>query len=291
MVSEIIAVCVTPPPVAVTVTLEVPVVAVLLAVNVKVELPLPGAAIEAALKLAVTPVGNPEADSATAELNPPLTFVVIVELPDVPCARDRLEGEATMVKSGDWAAFTVSDSVAVCVTPPPVPVMVTFAVPAAAVLLAVRVRLELPGVPTEAGLKLAVTPVGNPDAESEIDELKPPSAVVLIVVLAEPPCVTERLLGEALSVKSGVVLGLKMMSSTGCSSIWLGAAPVWPCGKSNIPTPVTCTGIFAVWKLVVAVSLASNFARALVIADRNGLVDPTQLGIGISVIIVLPAAS
>lgn len=113
MVSEMMAVCVIPPPVAVTVTLDVPVVAVPLAVKVKVELPLPGAAIEAELKLAVTPVGSPETDSATAELNPPLTFVVIVELPDVPCARDRLEGEATTVKSAGCDAFTVSDSVAV----------------------------------------------------------------------------------------------------------------------------------------------------------------------------------
>ena len=100
-----------------------------------------------------------------------------------------------------------------------------------------------------------------------------------------------RLLGEALMVKSGVVLGLKMISSTGCNSIWLGAAPVCPWGKSNIPTPVTCIGMFAVWKLVVACNMASNLARALVIAGKNGLVDPTHDGMGISVIMVLPAAS
>jgi hypothetical protein len=113
MVREITAVCVTPPPVAVTVTLEVPVVAVPLAVNVRVELPLPGAAIDVELKLAVTPVGSPPTESETAELKPPVAFVVIVELPEVPCARDRLEGEATTVKSAAWAAFTVNDSVAV----------------------------------------------------------------------------------------------------------------------------------------------------------------------------------
>jgi hypothetical protein len=45
--------------VALTVVLNVPVVAVLLAVNVSVELPLPGAAIDAGLKLAVTPLGRP----------------------------------------------------------------------------------------------------------------------------------------------------------------------------------------------------------------------------------------
>ena len=69
---------------AVTVTFAVPVVAVLLAVRVRVELPLPGAAIDAGLKLAVTPAGNPEADNETAELKPPLTVVETVELPEEP---------------------------------------------------------------------------------------------------------------------------------------------------------------------------------------------------------------
>ena len=62
----------------------VPVVAVLLADKVTVELPLPGAAMEAGLKLAVTPAGKPEADKETAELKPPLTVVEIVELPELP---------------------------------------------------------------------------------------------------------------------------------------------------------------------------------------------------------------
>ena len=72
------------PPVAVTVTFAVPVVAVAPAVKVRVELPLPGAAIEAGLKLAVTPVGTPDADRETAELKPPLTVVVMVDVPELP---------------------------------------------------------------------------------------------------------------------------------------------------------------------------------------------------------------
>ena len=51
-------------------TFVVPVVAVLLAENASVELPLPGAAMDAGLKLAVTPDGKPEAESEIAELNP-----------------------------------------------------------------------------------------------------------------------------------------------------------------------------------------------------------------------------
>lgn len=114
-------------------------------------------------------------------------------------------------------------------TPPPLAVTVIFVVPAVAALVAVKVKDELP-VPDaaiEVGLKVAVTPVGSPEAASEMEELNPPAAVVVIVVFAELPWVTDRLVGEALNVKSGVaVVGLKMMSMTECNSIWLGAAPV-----------------------------------------------------------------
>ena len=114
-----------------------------------------------------------------------------------------------------------------------------------AVLLAAKVieELPLPGTPIEPGLKLAVTPAGKPEAANEIEELNPPETVVETVVLPELPRVTDKLVGAALSVKSGVALpGLKTISRTECNSIWLGAAPVCPCGKSCMPTPVTRTG-------------------------------------------------
>lgn len=49
-----------------------------------VELPDPGAAIGVGTKLTVTPVGCPVADKAIAELNPPVTAVVIVDEPLPP---------------------------------------------------------------------------------------------------------------------------------------------------------------------------------------------------------------
>ena len=90
--------------------------------------------------------------------------------------------------------------------PPPVAVTVTLAPPMVAVLLAVNVRVELPlpGAAMEPGLKLAVTPAGKPEAESEIAELKPPLTAVEMVLLPAPPCVTDKLVGESLSVKLGV---------------------------------------------------------------------------------------
>ena len=128
-----------------------------------------------------------------------------------------LDGDALTVKLGDAAALIVRATVVVCVTPPPLAVMVTLAVPVVAVLLAVKVSVELPfpGAPIEVGLKFAVTPEGRPEAESEIDELKPPLVVVEMLVLPEEPCVTDRLVGDAPTVKSAVVPGLKIMSSTG----------------------------------------------------------------------------
>lgn len=99
IVKETVTLCVIPPPVPVTVTLKLPVVAVLLAANVNVELPLPGAAIEVGFRVAVTPEGIPDDDSDTAALNPPIAALDTVMLPDVPCATDKLVGEALNTKS------------------------------------------------------------------------------------------------------------------------------------------------------------------------------------------------
>ena len=89
-----------------------------------VELPEPGAAMDVGLKVTVTPVGWPLALSAIAELKPPETAVVMVEVPLPPCTTDTEVGEAESVNAGVPAAVTVSDSDAVCVRPPPVPVTV-----------------------------------------------------------------------------------------------------------------------------------------------------------------------
>ena len=85
--------------------------------------------------------------------------------------------------------MTVRANVVVWVTPPPVAVTVTFAVPVAAVLLAVNVRVEfpLPGAAIELGLKLAVTPEGRPETDRETAALKPLLTEVETVLLPDPP--------------------------------------------------------------------------------------------------------
>ena len=79
---------------------------------VTAEVPDPGAAMDAGTKLTVTPAGCPVADKATAELNPPETAVVMVDLPVSPTTLTEV-GEAEMVKSPVPGAVTVKVTVVV----------------------------------------------------------------------------------------------------------------------------------------------------------------------------------
>ena len=85
---------------------------------------LPAPVIEAGLKPTVTPEGCPEAIRLIAELNPPLTVLVMVELPELPCASEIDEGEALKVKL-PVDPLTVSVTVVVATMLPEVPVTVT----------------------------------------------------------------------------------------------------------------------------------------------------------------------
>jgi hypothetical protein len=99
-VSDTEVVRVRPPPVPVTVMEEVPVGVEALVEIVRVEVPEPGAAMLDGLKEAVAPEGRPEAESATAELKPPETELVIVLVAEAPWLADTLDGEAESAKSG-----------------------------------------------------------------------------------------------------------------------------------------------------------------------------------------------
>ena len=73
--------CCVPPPLPVTVMAYVPTAVLLPTAIVMLALPAPGAAIGLGPKLTVVPEGTPEAERAMALLKPPLTVVVMVELP------------------------------------------------------------------------------------------------------------------------------------------------------------------------------------------------------------------
>lgn len=121
MISTVtVVVWVMPPPVALMVMVWFPVVALLLALMVIVEVPLPGAAMEEGEKVTVSPLPWPDADKLIAELKLPETVVVIFEVPVLPLVTDKVVGEAERVKAGEDEEVTFSETVVVCVMPPPV---------------------------------------------------------------------------------------------------------------------------------------------------------------------------
>ena len=97
-VSETVVVFVVLPDVPVTVMRYVPVTVEEATVRVTVEVPAP--AIGLVLNATVTPAGWPLADNVMFELNPPVTVLVIVELPEPPCATETEAGEADRLNPG-----------------------------------------------------------------------------------------------------------------------------------------------------------------------------------------------
>lgn len=175
------------PLVPLMVTVAVPVAAEPLAVSVSVDVVLPSAEGVAELgeNVAVTPEGNPETLSDTAELKLSLLVIVIVLAPDAPCTMDRLLGESDSEKDGVPLPVTVSAIVVLAERLPLVPVMVTVDEPAVAELLAVSVNTLVPFVglvPND-----AVTPLGRPLAASVTLPLNPFAGLTVIVFVPEVP--------------------------------------------------------------------------------------------------------
>jgi hypothetical protein len=89
-----------PPPLTLMDTLDDPSAAVLLALNLMATVPAPGAAMEAGVSVAVTPLGSPVTAMAAAELKPPALLVVTVSDALAPCATERLVALADAVSEG-----------------------------------------------------------------------------------------------------------------------------------------------------------------------------------------------
>ena len=68
----------------------------------------------------------------------------------------------------------------------------------------VMVEFPEPGAAMEPGLKVTVTPVGSPETDKAMAELKPPVALVVMVEFPALPCATETEAGEAERVKLAI---------------------------------------------------------------------------------------
>lgn len=133
---------------------------------------------ELAVNDGVTPAGSPETLSKIGLLKPFCGVRVKVQIPELPAAMLRAVGESDKVKEGGLVMLSAIEVLALSV--PDVPVMVAVALPAAAALLAAKVTaLDAVAV---AGLKVAVTPEGRPEAASLTDPLNPFCALIAIVL-------------------------------------------------------------------------------------------------------------
>jgi hypothetical protein len=100
------------------------VAALLLAESVRVDEPEPGATMLDGLNVALTPKGMPLATSEIELLKPPEIDVVMVEVPELPGDTVTEPGLADTVKLGEPPLLTVSVTLVVSVSPPPLPVIV-----------------------------------------------------------------------------------------------------------------------------------------------------------------------
>ncbi len=158
-----------------------------------------------ALKEPLTPVGRPAMVNVTVLAKPFCGFKVKVLVPAAPFAMLRVEGEAESVNVG--GAVMVSAIVVLLISVPDVPVMVTVETPAATVPAAAKVTLRAVAL---AGPKVAVTPVGKPEAASATVPLKPFRAVMAMLLAPLAPGLMLTLAGVAEIVKLG---GATMVSA------------------------------------------------------------------------------
>ena len=188
----IVCVLVRPPPVPFTVRVDVLPTALDAAFSVRRLDPLPGDAMLAGAKVAVTPLGIPVADSAIADLNPfsaAVETVTVVEPPAATVARAAVVAALTVKEK--LGAATVTAIEAVRERPPPLPLMVTEALPATAFAAAVKVTVTGAAAVSVVEENFMVTPAGAPLAVNETGELNPACAVSVIVTATAPPGATE----------------------------------------------------------------------------------------------------
>jgi hypothetical protein len=220
------------PKVAVSVTFDVPAAALPATVNVPRNKPE-----FTELNAAVTPVGSPELESVGVPVNPFNAVMTTDVEPLVPWTTLKLPGFVATAKSG--GGTIVRATVVVAERAAEVPVMVTVAVAMAAEVFAVSVNLE--------ELNAAVTPAGNPVATRVGVPVNPLRGVTAMVLVADVPCTSVRLAGEAASENAAAPLTVKLRVTE------VDAVPMVPV-TVIVVVPTTAADVaLSVMMLVVAV--------------------------------------
>ena len=143
------------------------------------------------LKDLLTPNGNPEAVNVTAWAVPAVLVAVIVVLavPGAVSVRSPpLEREKLNPVGG---AFTVKVKFVVRLIPPPLPVTVIVYGPVGVLVVVGIVRVVVQFGLQLVGLKVGVTPAGNPETLNDTAVVFPLVRLAVIVLVADCPWVTD----------------------------------------------------------------------------------------------------
>ena len=218
---------------------------------------MPGDEILVGENFAVTPLGNPLTDSATAALNPFIPTAFNVNVDEPPAVTLPLAEFAVMANVGTTTTRLI---VCVFVWLPLTPLTVTMAGPSVAVVAALSVSVldPFPGDAMLVGEKLAVTPLGNPVAESDTAPLNPPSVADVTVTLLGVPAVNVKL--------AALVLSEKLGAATVNATVLLRANPP--------PLPLIAIVALPATAFAAAVNVAVTGAPALAVAAENFTVTP-----------------
>ena len=141
------------------------------------------------VKIALTPLGKPEAESVNAPVKPPLTEDWIGTR-TLPFRTSDAVAPAVMLNP-----LTTTGTETDALEPPPVPVTVMVKLPAAVVPAARRVMVTLPPRAIDGEEKVTVTPAGREPADSAAPELNPGPGVIPMTEVAIVPGATLRLDG------------------------------------------------------------------------------------------------
>jgi hypothetical protein len=130
---------------------------------------------------AVTPLGRPETLRLTLPVRPSDIRVLTMIVPDIPWPMLRLP----VLVSSSPGALIVREAVVLAVTPPDVPVMVMRVVPGVALALTETLREAslVVGLP----VKVAVTPLGNPETAKATDPVNPYLGTTVMTDFPVPP--------------------------------------------------------------------------------------------------------